>query len=279
MKKGLLTILVLCLVVMLLASSLTGCERPVPEPAPTVVKAVMSPQPPPTTVAKVPTTVSVLQATATGAATATIVWDVPTFTPTSPSPAPRTPTPTSQPVISAPPILPTATQVPPPAGPISYKVEWGDTLFSLALRYGTTVNAIVTANNLPNANFIRVGQTLLIPQGAQPVPPAGQPQTYVVQQGDTLYGIALRFNTSIAAIAQANGIVNPAFIRVGQRLTIPGGSGAPSQGGGTYVVQPGDTLTAIAARFGTTVWAIAVANNLPNANFIRAGQTLIIPGQ
>ena len=277
MKKGVLTILVLGLVAMLLMVSSTGCERPAPEPpTPTAVRVLMSPQPSPSTLAKGPTTVSVLQTPGAGTPTVTIVWDMPTFTPTPQVLASRTPTSTSQPGVAP----PTPTAVPAPGGTITHKVEWGDTLYALAARYGTTVSAIVAANNLPNPNFIRVGQTLIIPQGTQPTTPPGQPpqQVYIVQPGDTLFGIALRFNTSVAAIAQANGIVNPAFIRVGQRLTVPSGT-APAQGGRIYVVQPGDTLTAIAARFGTTVWAIAMANNLPNANFIRAGQTLIIPGQ
>ncbi len=176
---------------------------------------------------------------------------------------------------------PVATVTPGPDGYITHRVEWGDTLYSLARRYGTTVDAIVAANGLANENFIRVGQVLKIRQGDQgTTPPTGGTQTYVVQPGDTLYGIALRFGTTVAAIAQANGIVNPAFIRDGTRLTIPSGtSGTPSQSGSVYVVQPGDTLSSIAARFGTTYWAIAMANNLPNANFIRAGQTLIIPGR
>jgi putative chitinase len=166
---------------------------------------------------------------------------------------------------------------------VSHTVVWGDTLFGLAQRYGTTVDAIVRVNNLPNENYIRVGQVLQIPRGDQPVgvPAApGGTVSYTVQPGDTLYGIASRYGTTVQAIAQANGVVNPAFIRVGQQLSIPTGSTADvpaSPGGNVYVVVPGDTLSSIAARYGTTAWAIAYANNLPNANWIRVGQTLIIP--
>jgi LysM repeat protein len=100
---------------------------------------------------------------------------------------------------------------------------------------------------------------------------------YTVQQGDTLYSIARRYGTTVQAIAQANGILNPAYIRVGQVLCIPGLATSPLSGG-YYTVQRGDTLYSIACRFGTTYWAIAAANNLSNPNYIYPGQRLFIPG-
>src|SRR5688572_20198078 len=111
--------------------------------------------------------------------------------------------------------------------------------------------------------------------------------TYVVQPGDNLFRLSLRFNTSMSAIAQANGITNLNLIFVGQTLIIPGGTGpGPTQvppttqpgGTGTYTVVPGDTLSSIAARFGTTYQAIAQLNGIANPNLIFAGQVLRIPG-
>lgn len=265
----------------LLIMGIVGCERPVPdEPTPTL-EVEISPQAPPTR-EREPTTVSVLE-TPSGTATATIFWDVPTFTPTPEGAVSPTSTP---PVLAVQPTwTPTVGAMPTEPSPasVSHTVVWGDTLFGLAQRYGTTVDAIVRVNNLPNENYIRVGQVLQIPRGDQPVgvPAApGGTVSYTVQPGDTLYGIASRYGTTVQAIAQANGVVNPAFIRVGQQLSIPTGSTADvpaSPGGNVYVVVPGDTLSSIAARYGTTAWAIAYANNLPNANWIRVGQTLIIP--
>jgi LysM repeat protein len=103
---------------------------------------------------------------------------------------------------------------------------------------------------------------------------------YTVQRGDTLYSIARRYGTTVTAIAQANGILNPAYISVGQVLLIPTEPAWPSPPptGGYYTVQRGDNLYRIALRFGTTYWAVAVANNLPNPNNIYAGQRLLIPG-
>jgi len=126
--------------------------------------------------------------------------------------------------------------------------------------------------------------------------------TYIVQPGDTLWRISRQFGTTVEAIVQANNIPNPNLIYVGQVLEIPGVGPTqtppiippgptttpqpppptvaptplpPTQ---TYVVQPGDTLTAIAARFGTTVQALVVANNIVNPNLIFVGQVLVIPG-
>ncbi|MFN2273054.1 MAG: LysM peptidoglycan-binding domain-containing protein [Anaerolineae bacterium] len=99
---------------------------------------------------------------------------------------------------------------------------------------------------------------------------------YVVQPGDTMYSIARRYGVSMWAIAEANGIVNPNFIYVGQRLIIP--VCPPAPGGTVHVVQPGETLTQISARYGVSVWAIAEANGLTNINYIYVGQRLVIPG-
>ena len=87
--------------------------------------------------------------------------------------------------------------------------------------------------------------------------------TYVIQPGDTLTGIAIKFNISVASIVAANGITNPNIIYAGTTLVIPDGSAPPPPTdpgpepppatGGAYVIQFGDTLSIIAAKFGTTV--------------------------
>jgi LysM repeat protein len=105
---------------------------------------------------------------------------------------------------------------------------------------------------------------------------AAETGEYTVQRGDTLALIARRFGTSVWALQQANpAITNPNHIWPGQRLVIPlGGEYAAPR---THRVQYGETLTAIAWRYGTTVWAIVVRNNLANPNLIYAGQVLVIP--
>ncbi len=113
--------------------------------------------------------------------------------------------------------------------------------------------------------------------------------SYQVQRGDTLSSISRRFSVSVETIRQANGIANPNLIYAGQTLEIPDGDAPPPatptpppapppSGSATYTVQPGDTLSAVARRFGATYTAIAQANGIANPNFIRVGQVLIIPG-
>ncbi len=117
--------------------------------------------------------------------------------------------------------------------------------------------------------------------------------TYIIQPGDTLGAIAARFNTTVAALVAANNIPNPNMIYAGSVLTIPDGTdpqpppeppGSPPSAppppaeGGTYIVQPGDTLSGIAAKFGTTVQALSALNGIANPNYIFAGQTLKVPG-
>jgi LysM repeat protein len=120
------------------------------------------------------------------------------------------------------------------AGPQWVVVNWGDTLYSIAVRYGTSVGALMKANNLPNANIVYAGQHLVLPAGNSvppssggPAPSGPAPASYTVHAGDTLFSIATRFGTSVAALAQANRLWNYNFIYTGQRLTIPGGTSAP----------------------------------------------------
>jgi LysM repeat protein len=93
-------------------------------------------------------------------------------------------------------------------------------LFRVALRFNTTVEAIAEANGIANPRLIRVGQTLTIPAGGGQQPPAGG-TTYVVQPGDNLFRIALRYNMSHRRLAEYNGITNPSNIYVGQVIQIP----------------------------------------------------------
>jgi len=139
--------------------------------------------------------------------------------------SPVTPTPTSVPATSVPPTspAPTPTATPSPTGRVTHTVQRGENLFRIALRYGTTVQAIASASGIVNPALIYVGQVLQIPSssgGQPPQPPAGE-TTYVVQPGDNLFRIALRYNLSYTYLAQYNGIANPARISVGQVLRIP----------------------------------------------------------
>ena len=154
-------------------------------------------------------------------------------------------------------VLPTATPVPPPA-PAPTAIP--------------SVAPTVAPTAVPSP----------VPAKPAPVPDPGyvyggggcRNVSYVVQRGDNLFRIALRYGTSVASIARLNGISNTALINSGRRLSIY----ACGAGGGSrvYVVQPGDTLYRIAVRFGTSVHAIQLANRL-SSSFIASGWTLAIP--
>ncbi len=125
-----------------------------------------------------------------------------------------------------------------------------------------------------------IGATLLTAAPALAAPPAtgggsGCAQFYVVQFGDNLFRIALRFNTTIWELQRLNGIPNPNLIFVGQTLCVR--AGAPIPFGFLYVVRHGDTLFSIGVRYGWSVAYLASVNHLPNPNFIFVGQVLLIP--
>ena len=168
----------------------------------------------------------------------------------------------------------------------TYTVKSGDTLYAIAVRHKTTVAALAKANNLTNTNVIRVGQVLKIPgtQPAPPKPPTTPPPAttnYTVKSGDTLYSIATRYKTTVAALAKANNITNTNVLRVGQVLKIPGKQTTPAPTPPpaqvkTYTVKSGDTLYSIAKRHNTTVSRLVQANKLSNPNALIVGQKLTI---
>jgi len=174
--------------------------------------------------------------------------------------------------------LQTVSAGPPRTNPVVHIVQWGENLTSIARRYGTTIQAIVSRNYLANANRIYVGQRLIIPAAWTPPPSSGC--SYTVRYGDTLSGIALAHGVTIYGIVRANGLVNPNRIYPGQRLAIPCGAPvppAPAPGGFYYVVRRGDTLAKIGWRFGVSVWTLVTANNIANPNVIHTGQRLYVP--
>ena len=173
------------------------------------------------------------------------------------------------------------------AGFTTHVVQAGETLAAIAARYGVSLQALIDANNIANANIIYVGQRLRVPTGGQQAPSAPQPsgcaRTHNVVTGETLSGIAVNYGVTIQSLAQANDVTITSFVYIGQQLCIPGSSGGGGGGSGTrgggfwYEVQIGDTLSRIAFNNGTTINAIMQANNLSNPNTVFWGTRLWIP--
>ncbi|MEK6191693.1 MAG: LysM peptidoglycan-binding domain-containing protein [Chloroflexota bacterium] len=174
-------------------------------------------------------------------------------------------------------------------------VQRGDTLWDIALEHGTTVDALVTLNGISDPSLIRIGQRIVLhppsaPSSPPPAAPApSAPAIHVVQLDETLWGIAVQYGTTVAALVEANQISNPSLIRIGQTLAVPQLSPLPPPPAAEppppapaptaeHVVQAGETLWAISRLHGTTVEAIVDANLLANPSFIRTGQRLVIPG-
>jgi len=162
-------------------------------------------------------------------------------------------------------------------GSLIYVVARGDTLRSIAARYGVTVDALARLNHIYNTNLIYVGQRLLIP-GTGTVPPPPPPTgatTYTITYGDTLRKLGLRWGVTVYDILAANPqISNASVIYVGQVINVPGASTSPSAPV-YYTIQRGDTLRSIAGRYGTTVYNLQVLNpQIWDPNWIFVGMTI-----
>ena len=124
---------------------------------------------------------------------------------------------------------------------ITYKVEKGDTLYSISRKYQITVAELRTANNLSENDVIKAGQKLIIPDAdigtaaalsstktSTNSAPAGKTVEYIVKKGDTLYGIARKNSMSVADLMAINNLDSSAVIKVGQKLKVTEGSAAAS---------------------------------------------------
>ena len=171
----------------------------------------------------------------------------------------------------------------------SYTVKSGDTLSGIASQYNTTVNQIVSLNQLSNPNLIYVGQVLKLKNSqttnsSSSSTAATTVGTYTVKAGDTLSAIASRYSTSSSTLASLNSLSNPNLIYVGQVLKVSSNASTSSSTSSSanstvttaasYTVKSGDTLSAIAAKYGTTYQALASTNSISNPNDIYVGQVI-----
>ena len=148
-----------------------------------------------------------------------------------------------------------------------YTVKSGDTLWSIAKKFNTTVSDIKSTNGLTSST-LRLGQVLKIPVKEIEIPKSN---VYVVKSGDSLYKIAQNYDTTVNEIMRINGLTNTT-LSIGQRLEIPMNNDASS----TYIVKNGDTLYKIAQTYNTTVDELKRLNNLIS-NVLSIGQVLNLP--
>lgn len=163
------------------------------------------------------------------------------------------------------------------SGPIpilEHVVAPGETLFSIARRYGTTVDAIAHANSIPDPRQIYAGQRLLIPSALGPVEAW---KTHVVRPGETLQGIARQYGVDWRKLALANALINPSLLTAGRVLRIPGSAGH-SRSGALYVIQPGETFTRLALRMEASIWDLLEANWNGRPPLDLPGMWLLVPG-
>lgn len=152
----------------------------------------------------------------------------------------------------------------------TYTVKKGDSLYSIANKYNTTVDELKRINNL-TSNTLSIGQLLKLPSDkASDEEKEENTITYTVQKGDSLYSIAKKYNTTIDAIKNLNNLTTN-ILSIGQVLLIPTSTNLET----TYTVQRGDSLYSIAKKYDTTVDRLKQLNNL-SSNLLSVGQILIV---
>ncbi len=156
------------------------------------------------------------------------------------------------------------------ASAAAYVVKPGETLGEIASANNTTVSAIVSHNEISNPDWIVVGQTLQIHGSTTSTGSTGghASGTHTVRYGEVLSGIAVSHNVSLSALISANDISNSSQIRVGQVLSVPGAGTTGGSAPLNHVVQRGESLASIAAKYGVSVSSVASANGMSTTSTV-----------
>jgi murein DD-endopeptidase MepM/ murein hydrolase activator NlpD len=156
---------------------------------------------------------------------------------------------------------------------LHYIVQTGDTLFNIAQAFGVSLADLQKANSITDPTKIVVGQALTIP-GFEGI--SGKVLTYKVKAGETFSGIARRLGMNYDLAVRLNRVTNPSLLYIGQRITyLDGAKGSPN--GRVMAIQPGESIVALAARSGRSIWELAILNDVANPYTVIAGQQLITP--
>lgn len=179
--------------------------------------------------------------------------------------------------------------VPANAVPSNYKVQAGDTVSSVAAKYGLSTASVLALNGLGWKSLIFPGQILKLSK-AQATSDAGTSRTYTIAAGDTMSSLASRFGVSVASLLRANGLSARSIIYPGQTVDVPAASSATAATISvekaasvrrttetSYTVATGDSVSSIAGKFGVSVATLLHANGLDASSIIYPGSTLTIP--
>jgi membrane-bound lytic murein transglycosylase D len=177
------------------------------------------------------------------------------------------------------------------AGLQKHRINRGETLSTIARRYGTTVNAICAANNISTKTRIYAGSYLMVPVssgsgGGGYASSSGRYASmkssdgkYKVKRGDSLWKIAEANNTTVNSLRVLNGLGAYSHIYPGQVLKVNSGSSSTPSKVFTYKVKRGDSLAKIANRYGTTVKQLASVNGINTLDYLRIGQLINVPSK
>ena len=155
----------------------------------------------------------------------------------------------------------------------TYTVKKGDSLYQIALKYNTTVDKIKKLNNLTN-NSLSIGQILQIPQKEEQTTTSKE-NIYIVQKGDTLYQIALKYNTTVDELKKINNLTSNT-LSINQKITLPTKISEDTNEYDYYTIQKGDSLYQIALKYNITTNELKRINNL-SSNLLSIGQKLKVP--
>jgi len=156
----------------------------------------------------------------------------------------------------------------------SYIVKKGDSLYQIAIKYGTTVDEIKKLNNL-TSNALTIGQVLKIPDIEDKEIMSDELSIYIVKKGDSLYNIAKKYDTDVYTLKKINNLSSD-ILSIGQKITLPTKNNDNESGYEYYVVQKGDSLYQISRKYNTTIDNLKKINNL-STNILSVGQRIKVP--
>lgn len=150
-----------------------------------------------------------------------------------------------------------------------YEVTAADSLYSISRRFATTEETLISLNGLSTARDLEVAQVLLVPRIDEEIY-----EVYVVAQGDSLFNIARRYNTTVAQLRALNGVGGGPDLTVGRSIIVPKIDETIFD---TVVVETGESLYSISKRYDVSLSVLQILNRLANARDLKVGDALLVP--